>query len=146
MQFSFVIVFLYGPVISWNLFEWIKTTDACYDTATEHEPEVDLKTLQTENLPKVEEENPPNNEDQNKAQDSDNKENKQNDKKAKIMDPEYELLMKLQSTLDNPIPRQKPKSGRFWKAERKQFRSLRKDKGNRSALFSLLSVAIYQQL
>merc|ERR1719481_92337 len=30
------------------------------------------------------------------------------------------------------IPRQKPKSGKFWKAERSAFRSLKKDKGQRS--------------
>merc|ERR1712179_807550 len=29
------------------------------------------------------------------------------------------------------IPRQKPKSGKFWKAERDAFRSLKKDKGQR---------------
>merc|ERR1712228_958029 len=29
------------------------------------------------------------------------------------------------------IPRQKPKSGKFWKEERSAFRSLKKDKGQR---------------
>jgi len=29
------------------------------------------------------------------------------------------------------IPRQKPKSGKFWKGERKQFRSIKKDRGQR---------------
>merc|ERR1712110_569266 len=29
------------------------------------------------------------------------------------------------------IPRQKPKSGRFWKGERSQFRQIKKDKGQR---------------
>merc|ERR1719508_722738 len=29
------------------------------------------------------------------------------------------------------IPRQKPKSGKFWKAERKQFNHVKKDKGPR---------------
>eukprot|EP00088_Acartia_fossae_P012175 TRINITY_DN16262_c0_g1_i1.p1 TRINITY_DN16262_c0_g1~~TRINITY_DN16262_c0_g1_i1.p1 ORF type:complete len:128 (-),score=48.08 TRINITY_DN16262_c0_g1_i1:194-577(-) len=44
---------------------------------------------------------------------------------------EYDILKKLQMSLLNPIPKQKPKSGRFWKSDRAQFRSLRKDKGNR---------------
>merc|ERR1712110_1205842 len=29
------------------------------------------------------------------------------------------------------IPKQKPKSGRFWKGERSQFRQIKKDKGQR---------------
>merc|ERR1711902_422303 len=29
------------------------------------------------------------------------------------------------------VPRQKPKSGRFWKGERSQFRQIKKDKGQR---------------
>merc|ERR1712113_203022 len=29
------------------------------------------------------------------------------------------------------IPRQKPKSGKFWKAERSAFRAIKKDKGQR---------------
>jgi len=44
---------------------------------------------------------------------------------------EEELLRRLAQSLVKTIPRQKPKSGRFWKAERAQFGSLYKDKGKR---------------
>lgn len=46
--------------------------------------------------------------------------------------PDSKLLAALPALLNlNKIARQKPKSGKFWKDERKQFRSLRKDKGLR---------------
>jgi len=44
---------------------------------------------------------------------------------------EQELLRLLAQSLVKTIPRQKPKSGRFWKSERIQFGSLKKDKGKR---------------
>jgi len=51
--------------------------------------------------------------------------------KIKEDSDEEELLKKISLALINHIPRQKPKSGRFWKGERDQFRSIRKDRGNK---------------
>jgi len=53
------------------------------------------------------------------------------DKEKIKNESEEELLKKISLALINHIPRQKPKSGRFWKTERDQFRSIRKDRGNR---------------
>ena len=45
---------------------------------------------------------------------------------------EMRVFQKLQNmVLINKIARQKPKSGKFWKEERSQFRALKKDKGQR---------------
>ena len=56
----------------------------------------------------------------------------QQQRPAAPKDADAKLLAALPALLNlNKIPRQKPKSGKFWKAERKQFRSLRKDKGLR---------------
>merc|ERR1711915_888928 len=44
---------------------------------------------------------------------------------------EMKSLQSLQSLLLNRVPRQKPKSGKFWKQERAEFRSLKKDKGTK---------------
>lgn len=45
---------------------------------------------------------------------------------TQIMKPKTNMLVKA-----DVIPRQKPKSGKFWKAERKQFNHIKKDKGHR---------------
>merc|ERR1711915_450598 len=44
---------------------------------------------------------------------------------------EMKRLQSLQSLLLNRVARQKPKSGKFWKQERAEFRSLKKDKGTK---------------
>jgi len=59
------------------------------------------------------------------------KDTKTDKEKTKEDSDEEELLKKISLALINHIPRQKPKSGRFWKGERDQFRSIRKDKGNK---------------
>lgn len=46
---------------------------------------------------------------------------------AVVVDP----LEALQQLMLPQVPRQKPKSGKFWKADRSQFRAIRKDKGPR---------------
>merc|ERR1719509_554715 len=45
---------------------------------------------------------------------------------TQITKPKSNMLVKA-----DIIPRQKPKSGKFWKAERKQFNNIKKDKGSR---------------
>jgi len=58
------------------------------------------------------------------------KEVKKVEKTAK--DKEAEIFDKIQNLiLLNKIPRQKPKSGKFWKDEKEQFRKIKKDRGQR---------------
>jgi len=71
------------------------------------------------------------------AVDSEKKETKQeqsvkscSDSKNKQREDKRKLEI-IHNFLMNKIPRQKPKSGKFWKDERNQFRSLKKDKGKR---------------
>ena len=55
-------------------------------------------------------------------------ENKQKKEDMKVFTTLQNLI------LLNKIPRQKPKSGKFWKDGRSQFRALKKDKGQRYIL------------
>ena len=57
------------------------------------------------------------------------KEEKKDDTEGKENVPMPKLLDQIFSS--KQIPRQKPKSGRFWKGERSQFRQIKKDKGQR---------------
>ena len=61
-------------------------------------------------------------------------EEKSDEKKIKAVDkenlPMEALLEKVFSS--KQIPRQKPKSGRFWKGERGQFRQIKRDRGQRN--------------
>jgi len=52
-------------------------------------------------------------------------------KAAKTKSEEELKMEKIQSFLLNNIPRQKPKSGKFWKSQRHQFQAIKKDKGQR---------------
>merc|ERR1712142_379894 len=49
-------------------------------------------------------------------------------KPLKPSDQEMKILTNLQKMLIKNIPRQKPKSGKFWKEGRSQFRQIKKDK------------------
>merc|ERR1719167_75506 len=44
---------------------------------------------------------------------------------------EMKMFEKIRSIMVKEIPRQKPKSGKFWKEPRAEFRSLKKDRGKK---------------
>ena len=64
-----------------------------------------------------------------KREETRSKEEKKDDTEGKENVPMPKLLDQIFSS--KQIPRQKPKSGRFWKGERSQFRQIKKDKGQR---------------
>merc|ERR1712137_332702 len=64
-----------------------------------------------------------------KKEESKTTEEKKEQTKGKENLPLPKLLEQVFSS--KQIPRQKPKSGRFWKGERSQFRQIKKDKGQR---------------
>merc|ERR1712029_545008 len=69
--------------------------------------------------------------DQKDVADETNEKQKENVEK-KFISVEDRLLEQIgNQILIKKIPRQKPKSGKFWKGEREQFRQIKKDKGPR---------------
>merc|ERR1711915_410187 len=66
------------------------------------------------------------------------------DAKAEDLDEKKEnipMLKKLdQLFTSKSIPRQKPKSGRFWKGERAQFRQIKRDRGQRPSFEQRLKI------
>merc|ERR1712034_35374 len=58
---------------------------------------------------------------------------KESVQKAAVSDKENTPITKVleKMIVAKQIPRQKPKSGKFWKAGREQFRQIKKDKGKR---------------
>merc|ERR1711879_965326 len=64
-----------------------------------------------------------------KIEETRSKEEKKDGTEGKENVPMPKLLDQIFSS--KQIPRQKPKSGRFWKGERSQFRQIKKDKGQR---------------
>ena len=105
------------------------------EDAEEQQETEDSKDQESKPTPDTEQRNAlqqkPGKEEKNKEETREQEEKKENIPMVKLLDKMF---------TSKSIPRQKPKSGRFWKGERAQFRQIKRDRGQRPSFEQRLKI------
>merc|ERR1711874_619321 len=115
-----------------SLFEAVKPLEKVSGEAEKQEESMAKPTMEEEENPTEESRASPEEPDKNNGVSESTDQEKTLKEALEVVQQEANKSSKSKVLVKaDVIPRQKPKSGRFWKAQRSQFRSIKKDRGPR---------------